>query len=136
MEREVAPACVRQCPGRCIWVGFLDDPGSPVHKLVQEWAVALPLHAEFGTKPNVYYVPPLAPPCLDSEGNIDTTRPRIPPDYLRSLFGPEVDRALERLQQEIDKKRKKEESEIMDVLIARRWQELLGPFVKDPSEAR
>ena len=136
MEREVAPACVRQCPGRCIWVGFLDDPDSPVHKLVEEWKVALPLHSEFGTKPNVFYIPPLSPPRLNNEGDIDVTQPRLPVEYLRSLFGPEVDGVLSRLKGEIEKKRKKEESKIMDVLIAARWQELLGPFVKDPSEAR
>lgn len=136
MEREVAPACVRQCPGRCIWVGFLDDPEGPVHKLVEEWKVALPLHAEFGTKPNVYYIPPLAPPSLDDNGEIDESRPRLPLEYLRSLFGPEVDEALDRLKEEMEKKRKKEDSELMDTLISRKWQELLGPFPKDPSEAR
>lgn len=134
MGREVAPACVRQCPGRCIWVGFLDDPDSPAHKLVEEWKVALPLHAEFGTKPNVYYIPPLSPPSLDANGDVDASRPRLPMDCLRTLFGPEVDGALDRLKDEIDKKKRKEESELIDVLIARKWQELLGPFVKDPSE--
>lgn len=134
MEREIAPACVRQCPGRCVWVGFLDDAEGPVHKLVKQWKVALPLHAEFGTYPNVFYVPPLAPPRLNTDGEVDETEPRIPLDYLRSLFGPQVDGVLKRLGEEIERKRKKEESEIMDTLIARRWQELLGPFPKDPSE--
>lgn len=36
----------------------------------------------------------------------------------------------------IDLNRRKEESEIMDVLIVRRWQELLGSFTKDPSEVQ
>jgi ethylbenzene hydroxylase subunit beta/complex iron-sulfur molybdoenzyme family reductase subunit beta len=136
MEREVAPACARQCPGRCIWVGFLDDADGPVHKLVEEWKVALPLHAEFGTKPNVYYVPPLSAPRLDADGNVDASQPRIAMDYLRSLFGPEVDDALACLKEEIEKKRRKEESEVMDILIVRRWQELLGSFIKDPSEVQ
>ncbi|MBI4529355.1 MAG: respiratory nitrate reductase subunit beta [Deltaproteobacteria bacterium] len=136
MEREVAPACVRQCPGRCIWVGFLNDAESPVYKLVKEWKVALPLHPEFGTRPHVYYVPPLASPRLDAEGNVDSSQPRIPMDYLRGLFGPEVDGAVGRLQEEIEKKRNKQDSPIMDVLIVRKWQELLGPFEKDPSEVQ
>jgi ethylbenzene hydroxylase subunit beta/complex iron-sulfur molybdoenzyme family reductase subunit beta len=136
MEREVAPACVRQCPGRCIWVGFLDDTDGPVYKLAKEWKVALPLHAEFGTKPNVYYVPPLAPSSLDGQGNVDETKPRIPMEYLRTLFGPDVDGALDRLKEGIGRKRKKEESEIMDTLIATKWQQLLGPFEKDPSEVQ
>ena len=135
-DREVAPACVRQCPGRCIWVGYLDDAEGPVYKLVNNWKVALPLHAEFGTKPNVYYVPPLSPPRLDGDGNVDSSERRIPVDYLRSLFGPEVDNALTCLNDEIGKKHRKEESELMDILIVRRWQELLGSFVKDPSEVQ
>ena len=61
IEQGVAPSCVRQCPGRAAWVGFLDDRNSVVSKLVDKWHVALPLHPEFGTHPNVYYVPPLAP---------------------------------------------------------------------------
>jgi ethylbenzene hydroxylase subunit beta/complex iron-sulfur molybdoenzyme family reductase subunit beta len=134
MEREVAPACVRQCPGRCIWVGFLDDTEGPVYKLAKEWKVALPLHAEFGTKPNVYYVPPLSPTRLNTEGDIDNSQPRLPMDYLRTLFGAEVEGALERLKEEMEKKRRKEESQVMDTLIVRRWQELLGPFIHDPSE--
>jgi ethylbenzene hydroxylase subunit beta/complex iron-sulfur molybdoenzyme family reductase subunit beta len=136
MDKEVAPACVRQCPGRCIWVGYLDDADGPVYKLVQDWKVALPLHAEFGTKPNVYYVPPLSPPRLDGDGNIDSSQPRIPMDYLRSLFGPEVDNALASLKNEIEKKKNKEESGLMDILIVKRWQELLGSFEKDPSEVQ
>ncbi len=34
---------------------------SPVYKFVKEWKVALPLHAEFRTLPNLFYVPPLLP---------------------------------------------------------------------------
>ncbi len=58
LEKGVAPACVRQCPGRGAFVGFVDDPKSLVHKFVEDWKVALPLHPEFGTHPNVYYLPP------------------------------------------------------------------------------
>jgi ethylbenzene hydroxylase subunit beta/complex iron-sulfur molybdoenzyme family reductase subunit beta len=55
---------------------------------------------------------------------------------LRSLFGPGVDNALACLNDEIAKKRNKEESELMNILIVRRWQELLGAFPKDPSEVQ
>ena len=47
---------------------------APVHKLVEKWKVALPLHAEFGTQPNVYYVPPLSPPKYDAEGRLTNER--------------------------------------------------------------
>ena len=136
IEQDVAPACVRQCPGRCVWVDFLDNEAGALHKLVKQWRVALPLHPEFNTGPNVYYVPPLAPTRLAEDWNLDESQPRIPTEYLRSLFGEKVDQALQTLQEEMAKRRKepKEPSELMDLLIARRWQELLGPFPKDPSE--
>jgi nitrate reductase beta subunit len=35
--------------------------GSPVYKFVKEWGIALPLHAEFRTLPNLFYVPPMLP---------------------------------------------------------------------------
>src|SRR5574341_1335871 len=49
IEKGVAPACARQCPGRLRFVGFLDDESGPIHKLVKQWKVALPLHPEAGT---------------------------------------------------------------------------------------
>ena len=45
-----------------------------------------------------------------------------------------MDQALETLKQEMAKRRKdpKESSELMDVLISRRFAEILGPFPNDP----
>ena len=63
------PACVRQCPRRAAWIGFLDDAHGSVSKLVNKWKVALPLHPEFETKPNVFYVPPLSPVPLNADGS-------------------------------------------------------------------
>jgi len=134
LEQGVAPACVRQCPGRVRHFGYLDDPDSDVYKLVNTWKVAIRLHPEFGTEPNVYYVPPLAPPRFDEHGEIDEENPRIPMEYLRSLFGPDVDGALATLKQEMEKARKGEKSELMDTLIAYRWQDMFIPFVNDPGE--
>jgi len=34
---------------------------SPVWKFVKEYQIALPLHPEFRTVPNLFYVPPLLP---------------------------------------------------------------------------
>ena len=53
-----------------------------------EWKVALPLHPEFGTQANVFYVPPLAPAPLREDGSYDEGGARIPPSYLEELFGP------------------------------------------------
>jgi len=134
LEQGVAPACVRQCPGRAVWVGFLDDQEGAVHKLVHKWRGAPPLHPEFGTQPNVYYVPPLAPHPIDPQGNFDRSRPRIPTEYLRYLFGPQVDEALATLQRERERARQGHPSELMDILIAYRFQELLGPFTVNPAQ--
>ena len=133
IEAGVAPACVRQCPGRAVFVGYLDDEGGPVNKLINDWKIALPLHAESGTGPNVYYVPPLSPHRLNEDMSIDYETPRIPPEYLESLFGPEVHGALGRLKGEMESVRAGGKSEMLTTLIAYKWQELLGPFTVDPA---
>ena len=97
LEEGVAPACARQCPGRLRFVGFLDDVEGPIWKLVYKWKVGLPLHAEYGTEPNVFYVPPILPPGFEADGRL-SERPRVPVEYLRELFGPGVDQALATLQ--------------------------------------
>jgi ethylbenzene hydroxylase subunit beta/complex iron-sulfur molybdoenzyme family reductase subunit beta len=134
LEQGVAPACVRQCPGRAAFVGFLDDDSSAVSKLVQRWKVALPLHPEFGTKPHVYYVPPLAPSPLREDGSFDDQGHRIPPSYLESLFGPEVHGALDVLRTELERKRRGQDSELMDQLILYRWRDALGHLDRDPAD--
>jgi DMSO reductase family type II enzyme iron-sulfur subunit len=123
IEQGLPPACANQCVGRIRFVSFLDDEEGPVHKLVTKWKVALPLHAEKGTKPNVYYVPPLSPPRYDAQGRLTTER-RIPDAYLIRLFGPEVPRVLKVLEAEREKKRKGGQSELMDLLIAYRHSEM------------
>jgi ethylbenzene hydroxylase subunit beta/complex iron-sulfur molybdoenzyme family reductase subunit beta len=133
LEQGVSTACARQCTGRVRFLGFLDDEKGPIHKLVKVWKVALPLHLEYGTEPNVFYVPPLAPPRLDEEGKVDLSRPRIPMAYLRYLLGPEVEKAMDTMKQELDKVRQGGKSELMDILIARQWEGMFRPFDKDPA---
>jgi nitrate reductase beta subunit len=123
VEQGIAPACARQCPGRLRFVGFLEDEDGPIWKLVNEWKVALPLHPEFGTEPNVFYVPPILPPSFDEEGRF-SDEPRVPMDYLRYLFGPEVDEALITIMNEMENKKDGKPSELMDLLIARDWKSL------------
>lgn len=70
---------------------------SPVYKFVKEWGLALPLHPEFRTLPNLFYVPPLLPTMafVSEEGSYETTtdsfwgaieKSRLPMSYLASLF--------------------------------------------------
>jgi nitrate reductase beta subunit len=105
-----------------------------MHKLVSEWQVALPLHPEYGTEPNIFYVPPLSPHRLNDDGSIDYHTPRIPPAYLESLFGPKVHAALDRLRSELATVRAGGRSDILDTLIVYRWQELFGPFTTPPAQ--
>ncbi len=70
---------------------------SPVYKFVKEWGLALPLHPEFRTLPNLFYVPPLLPTMafVNEEGVYETTtehfwgaieKSRLPMSYMASLF--------------------------------------------------
>ena len=70
---------------------------SPVYKFVKEWKIALPLHPEFRTLPNLFYVPPLLPAMasVSADGTYDTIsehllagveKLRVPIRYLSSLF--------------------------------------------------
>ncbi len=132
LEQGVAPACSRQCVGRTRAYGYLDDVEGQVHKLISVFAVALPLHPEYGTEPNVYYVPPMSPRAWDDEGRL-TDRERIPREVLEGYFGPAVGAALDLLHSERARKQRGEESELMDLLISRRFYDRFGPFTNEPT---
>ncbi len=134
IDQGVAPACARQCPGRLRFVGYRDDRTALIWKLVDKWKVAIPLHPEYGTEPNVFYVPPMNPARIDENGNLDFSEPRIPAGYLESLFGPEVHSALEILHAEMKKTREGGQSELMDLLIAYEWSDNFGGFDRDPAD--
>src|SRR5512139_219648 len=133
LEHGVAPACVRQCPGRAMFVGFRDDSNGVIQVLVDRYHVALPLHPEWNTEPNVFYVPPLSAFVVRADGSIDESQRRIPLSYLQSLFGPDVGPALRTLEEHMAKRRRGEPSELMDTLIAYQWKNVLGPFDRDPA---
>jgi ethylbenzene hydroxylase subunit beta/complex iron-sulfur molybdoenzyme family reductase subunit beta len=96
--------------------------------------VALPLHAEWGTEPNVFYIPPLSTHWIREDGSVDESRRRLPTEYLEFLFGPGVRDALAALESEVSKRRQGLPSELMNALIAYDWKEMLGPFTRDPAE--
>ncbi len=56
------------------------DPKNPMDFLIRVQKIALPLYPQFGTEPNVYYIPPRW----------------VPREYLRQMFGPGVDEAIEK----------------------------------------
>jgi nitrate reductase beta subunit len=80
--------CVATCVGKIRMQGlariengdWAEDRNNPLHFLVRQERVALPLYPQFGTGPNIYYIPPRW----------------VPRPYLRQMFGPGVDEAIER----------------------------------------
>ena len=69
---------------------------SPVYKFLKVWKLALPLHPEFRTLPNLFYVPALLPGMANVQNGIYNTTTtslwhgidgtRLPIKYLASLF--------------------------------------------------
>ena len=59
---------------------WAEDRQNPLYYLVHVAKVALPLYPQFGTQPNGYYIPPRW----------------VPRPYLRQMFGPGVDAAIDR----------------------------------------
>ena len=81
--------CMTACVGKIRLQGLVqveadgtwtNDPTHPLYYMVHEEQVALPLYPQFGTQPNVYYIPPRW----------------VPREYLHQMFGPGVDGAIER----------------------------------------
>ena len=119
IEKGLPPACAHQCVGRARWVGFLDDEEGQLHKLVNVHKVALPLHPESGTSPNVFYIPPMSgPPKYDDFGRPIEGSERIDIEQLEGLFGPRVGEVIEQLREERRKRASGEGSEVMEMLIA------------------
>ncbi len=131
VEQKIAPACNRQCVGRTRAYGYLDDKDSQVHKLVQKWQVALPLHPEYGTRPNVYYIPPWSAFSYDQSGRLTDTM-RLPVEVLEGYFGDRVSQVLKTLLQEREKRKQGQASEIMDLLISKRWSDRFAEFTQAP----
>ena len=80
--------CMSACVGKIRLQGLVKKtpdgkwdqvPDNPLHFLIRERQVALPLYPQFGTEPNGYYIPPRW----------------VPRGYLVQMFGPGVDHAVE-----------------------------------------
>ena len=80
--------CMASCPGQIRLQGLVpvdadgtwrEEPNNPLYYLIREEQMALPLYPQFGTQPNVYYIPPRW----------------VPREYLQQMFGPGVDKAIE-----------------------------------------
>jgi DMSO reductase family type II enzyme iron-sulfur subunit len=119
LEQGTPQACMAQCPGRIRFVGLLDDPESPVHKIVMVHKAALPLFPERGTHPNVFYIPPFSPPKGGKPGAGVLDDPRVPMASLEYLFGPEVREVMSRLGSQLAAAQSGKPSELLQLLIGR-----------------
>jgi len=128
LEQGYAPVCAKGCPARATYFGYLDDEESYVYSLVKKYRVALPLRPDFGTQPNVYYVPPFVRPKRLGPDNQLADEADIPIELLRQYFGPEVEQALATLRTEREKAERGEPSELMDILIIYRWAAAFRPL--------
>ena len=84
VEMGFQPQCVQNCIGKIRLFGFKNrydrpDPDNPIDYLVHVLKIALPLYPQFGTEPNVYYIPPI----------------HVPLPFLIQMFGPGAQRAVE-----------------------------------------
>ena len=84
VEKGLQTQCVEQCIGKIRGQGWISDGDAvredhPIDYMVRVRKIALPLYPQFGTQPNVYYVPPI----------------HVPSDYLVQMFGPGVEHAIE-----------------------------------------
>lgn len=57
IDEEATPACVNVCPVNARFFGNLNDPESPVSKIIASRST-LRLREDLGTEPSVYYIPP------------------------------------------------------------------------------
>ncbi|HBH96636.1 MAG TPA: nitrate oxidoreductase subunit beta [Candidatus Omnitrophica bacterium] len=87
--QPIETRCMTACIGQIRMQGLVkmnrdgtwsEDRYHPLYYLVHVAKVALPLYPQFGTEPNGYYIPPRW----------------VPRDYLRQMFGPGVDQAIDR----------------------------------------
>jgi nitrate reductase beta subunit len=88
VEEGLQPQCFETCIGKIRLLGWLSRPEqarpeNPLDYLVHIRKVALPLFPQFGLEPNVYYIPPI----------------HVPRDFLRQMFGPAVDGAIQTYRQ-------------------------------------
>ncbi|MEO5356342.1 MAG: dehydrogenase [Nitrospirae bacterium YQR-1] len=82
-EAGLHTQCMEHCIGKIRVQGWINppdkaDPTNPIDYLVHVRKIALPLYPQFGTQPNVYYIPPT----------------HVPPPYLTQMFGTGVEAAI------------------------------------------
>ncbi|MGR6837115.1 4Fe-4S dicluster domain-containing protein [Syntrophomonas erecta] len=117
LEQGKAPICASSCVARAIFFGDISNPSSKVSKLVNEYKVALPIHKEYNTGANIYYIPPVLTAGIGGTDQMAQDQARIPEEYLVGLFGPEVKKIKNRLQNAVVMAREGKSSPLIDILV-------------------
>ncbi len=91
VEEGKQTQCVQNCIGKIRMFGFLSKAENakkenPIDYLVHIKKIALPLYPQFGTGPNVYYIPPI----------------HVPEEFNKQLFGPASKQAVELYKRALD----------------------------------
>ena len=85
----VETRCMSSCVGKIRMQGLVKmnqdgiwakDEENPLYWMIQKEKVALPIYPQFGTEPNIFYIPPRWAPRA----------------YLTQMFGPGVEQAIDR----------------------------------------
>jgi nitrate reductase / nitrite oxidoreductase, beta subunit len=84
VEQGLQPQCFVNCIGKIRMGGWVSRPetareDNPIDYLVHFRKLALPLFPQFGTEPNIYYIPPV----------------HVPNYFLEMMFGPGAGAAVE-----------------------------------------
>jgi nitrate reductase / nitrite oxidoreductase, beta subunit len=86
--KRMETRCMASCVGQIRLQGLVDinqdgswkeDRYNPLYYMIKVAKIALPLYPQFGTEPNVYYIPPRW----------------VPRPYLKQMFGPGVDESID-----------------------------------------
>ncbi len=89
-EKGTHTQCMEMCIGKIRIQGWLNtlenaEEDNPIDYLVHVKKMALPLYPQFGTEPNIYYIPPI----------------HVPSPYLKQMFGPKVEKAMKMYREDV-----------------------------------
>ena len=83
VEKGFTAQCMEACIGKARMQGWVNTPenaeeDNPLDYLVHVRKLALPMYPQFGTEPNIYYIPPI----------------NVPIPFIKQMFGPRVEKAV------------------------------------------
>ena len=135
LEAGVAPACVRQCPGRVRHIDYMDNiDGHPT-----SWCTSgrSPFRCArtSGPSPTSSTSHHWRRIAFNEDGEFDDTQFAHPDGVPASrCSAPVSNRRWPPSRRSARRRPAARPSELMDILISRDWNDLLGPFTENPAE--